>query len=86
MEKAEEPEEKPEETTEAAGVEEEIAPAQPEEETEAPKEITAFQKQVIDKLKLIENIVGSMVPDKSNWDKVNDMLRETIHFINKSTF
>ena len=85
-EKAEEPEEEPKETEEAAGVEEEIAPAQPEEEAEAPKEITAFQKQVIDKLKLIENIVGSMVPDKSNWDKVNDMLRETITLINKSTF
>lgn len=86
VEKAEELEEEPEETEEAAGVEEEIAPAQPEEEIEAPKEITAFQKQVINKLQLIENIVGNMVPDKSNWDKVNDMLRETITLINKSTF
>lgn len=87
VEKVGEPEEEPEEPTEAAGVEEEIAPAQPEEDAERfPKELTAFQKQVIDKLKLIESIVGGMVPDKSNWDKVNDMLRETITLINKSTF
>ena len=73
----------PEEDSEAAGVEEEIAPAQHETER---KELTSFQKQVIDKLKLIESIIGGMETTKENWNKVNDMLRDTITLINKSTF
>ena len=75
--------EEPEEAPEAAGVEEEIAPAQPETEH---KELTSFQKQVIDKLKLTESIIASMETTKENWNKVNDMLRDTITLINKSTF
>lgn len=71
----------PEEASEAAGVKEEIAPAQPEE-----KELTSFQKQVIDKLKLTESIIAGMETTKENWNKVNDMLRDTITLINKSTF
>ena len=73
----------PEEDSEAAGVEEEIAPAQPETEH---RELTSFQKQVIDKLKLVESIIGSMETTKESWNKVNDMLRDTITLINKSTF
>lgn len=73
----------PEEDSEAAGVEEEIAPAQPETDN---KELTSFQKQVIDKLKLVESVIGGMETTKENWNKVNDMLRDTITFINKSTF
>lgn len=75
--------EEPEEPDEAAGVKEEIAPAQPETEH---KELTSFQKQVIDKLKLTESIIAGMETTKENWEKVNDMLRDTIMFINKSTF
>lgn len=71
----------PEEASEAAGVKEEIAPAQPEE-----KELTSFQKQVIDKLKFTESIIAGMETTKENWNKVNDMLRDTITLINKSTF
>lgn len=71
----------PEEASEAAGVKEEIAPAQPEE-----KELTSFQKQIIGKLQLIEGIITGMETTKENWNKVNDMLRETITLINKSTF
>ncbi len=71
----------PEEASEAAGVKEEIAPAQPEE-----KELTSFQKQVIGKLQLIEGIITGMETTKENWNKVNDMLRDTITLINKSTF
>ena len=70
-----------EEVPEAAGVKEEIAPAQQEE-----KELTSFQKQVIGKLQLIKGIITGMETTKENWDKVNDMLRETIILINKSTF
>lgn len=73
----------PEEDSEAAGVEEEIAPAQPETEH---RELTSFQKQVIDKLKLVESVIGGMETTKENWNKVNDMLRDTITLINKSTF
>jgi len=73
----------PEGESEAAGVEEEIAPAQPETEH---KELTSFQKQVIDKLKLTESIIAGMETTKENWNKVNDMLRDTITLINKSTF
>lgn len=75
LEKLESQREEPEE---AAGVTEEIAPAQ--------SELTPFQRRVIDKLKLIESIVGGMETTKENWDKVNDMLRETITLINRSTF
>lgn len=78
--------EEPEETPEAAVVSDEmqeIAPAQPEEEH---KELTSFQKQVIGKLQLIEGIITGMETTKENWDKVNDMLRDTITLINKSTF
>lgn len=78
--------EEPEETPEAAVVSDEmqeIAPAQPEEEH---KELTSFQKQVIGKLQLIEGIITGMETTKENWDKVNDMLRDTIALINKSTF
>ena len=70
-----------EEAPEAAAVKEEIAPAQQEE-----KELTSFQKQVIGKLQLIKGIITGMETTKENWDKVNDMLRETITLINKSTF
>lgn len=73
----------PEGESEAAGVEEEIVPAQPETEH---KELTSFQKQVIDKLKLTESIIAGMETTKENWNKVNDMLRDTITLINKSTF
>ena len=73
----------PEEDSGAAGVEEEIAPAQPETEH---RELTSFQKQVIDKLKLVESIIAGMETTKENWNKVNDMLRDTITLINKSTF
>ena len=73
----------PEGESEAAGVEEEIAPAQPETEH---RELTSFQKQVIDKLKLVESVIGGMETTKENWNKVNDMLRDTITLINKSTF
>lgn len=78
--------EEPEETPEAAVVSDEmqeIAPAQPEEEH---KDLTSFQKQVIGKLQLIEGIITGMETTKENWDKVNDMLRDTITLINKSTF
>ena len=60
----------------------------PEEETPAAGEkvLTAFQKQVIDKLKLTESIVISMYDTKENWNKVRDMLNETVWMINKTTF
>lgn len=59
---------------------------QAEEKAQPEKELTSFQKQVIGKLRLIEGIITGMETTKENWDKVNDMLRETIHLINKSTF
>ena len=85
-EKTKEPEEQEEDledTEPEEDTEEEIAPAQLE---EAPNEPTAFQNQIIDKLKVIESVVKNMKPDKDNWNHVNDMLRETITLINRSTF
>ncbi|MBE6014742.1 MAG: hypothetical protein E7241_05180 [Lachnospiraceae bacterium] len=80
-------EEEPKEPTTAAGTEEKIAPAQSEEETiEVPKELTSFQKQIIDKLETIKIVVRSMEPDKDNWDHICDMLRETQILINKTIF
>ena len=49
-------------------------------------DLTAFQKQVIDKLDLMKGIISGMETTKENWNKITDMLRETITFINKSTF
>lgn len=67
----------------AAIKEEVIAP----EHTETEHvELTSFQKQIIDKLQLIENIITGMETTKENWNRVNDMLRDTITLINKSTF
>ena len=48
--------------------------------------LTAFQKQVIDKLDLMKGIISGMERTKENWNKITDMLRETITLINKSTF
>lgn len=73
----------PEEDPVAAEKKEKIAPAQFETEN---RELTPFQKQVIEKLKLTESIIAGMETTKENWEKVNDMLRDTIMFINKSTF
>lgn len=98
--KAEEPPKETEETTTAAGTDfmnepeqaagvtdltkvPEIAPAQSE---EAPMEMTAFQQQVIDKLKMIEAVIKNMALNKDNWNHINDLLRETQILINKTAF
>ena len=53
-----------------------------------PEEIklTAFQRQVIDKLELIQGVISSMETTKENWDKISDMLRDTIRSISSVTF
>lgn len=53
-----------------------------------PEEIklTAFQKQIIDKLELIQGVISGMETTKENWDKVGDMLRDTIRSISSVTF
>ena len=48
--------------------------------------LTAFQKQIVDKLELIQGIVSGMETTKENWEKVNDMLRDTIRTISSATF
>lgn len=78
--------EEPEETPEAAGVPDEMQEIAPAQSEEGRTDLTSFQKQVIQKLQLIEGIITGMETTKENWNKVNDMLRETITLINKSTF
>ena len=53
-----------------------------------PEEIklTAFQRQVIDKLELIQGVISGMETTKENWDKISDMLRDTIRSISSVTF
>lgn len=69
----------PEETIKAVSREEHHSAA-------GPSDLTAFQKQVIDKLDLMKGIISGMETTKENWNKITDMLRETITLINKSTF
>ena len=69
----------PEETIKAVSREEHHSAA-------GPSDLTAFQKQVIDKLDLMKGIILGMETTRENWNKITDMLRETITLINKSTF
>ena len=81
-------EEKKPENTESGALSAPTAcqPAEPVDVWKDDKQLTAFQKQVIEKLKLTESIVANMETTKENWNKVRDMLNETIRMINRTTF
>ena len=52
----------------------------------ADKNLTSFQEKAIYKLDLVKSIITRMETTEENWNKITDMLRDMIIFINENMF